>query len=393
MGALLIEAYEEKTYRSIMLTLALFVTRPEAWCLVVLLPLYFFVLEPPLWKPEGIDIRTYAKKLKFSPARCAITFAALAVPLGIYLLFHRLHFGSALPNTFYLKLGGGFSPKNFGMLALFVFPIAIVLPVVLLFHFRKIKLALMIGAMFGAMALDYSASSLQMNYAGRFAFHIFVPIYLFFVYVASQLTGRLYISRSADFHGALSFDQTTVAKLVLLGSLAAFASISDNFSTRLLTYYPRALVSHAALGKTIHTIGQAYGIRAFSLADAGMAAYHSGIDALDNNGLTSAAVTRNGLGPAILEQYKVDLVLFHATPGGIRREAFNQQQVLNWAVSNNFHELCDIYWQNDYVLKVYSRKPIAEISDLCARSKVNDVTDRALLKSAILVPPWRFWTE
>jgi hypothetical protein len=394
MAALLIAAYEEKMFRAIVLALLLFVTRPEAWTLVVLLPLYFLLSEPRA--PEGSrpGLRQYIRSIRLSPSRFAITLACLAVPLAAYFWFHHHQFGSALPNTFYVKLAGSFSPQNFVIFALFVLPVAVLLPVALLLYFGRIRLALMMGAVFGAMVLNYAASNLQMNYAGRFAFHIFVPVYLFFVYLASQLTGRLYISGSRDFRAPITLGQSAAAKGLLLCGLSAFAMISDNFSSRGVTYYPRLLFAHAALGQAIHQIAAKDGIRAFSLADAGVAAYRSDINALDSIGLGSSAVARNGLQPALLDKYKVDLVVFHATAEGIRLDVFNQQKIYDWAIANNFRELCDIYWQKDYILKVYSRKPIPEISEVCAVSKVkNNVTDRALFKSAIQVPPWKFWAE
>ncbi len=394
MAALLIAAYENRMSCAIGLTLLLFATRPEAWPLVALVPLYFSISEPVGLDIRKVGLRNYLGTLTFLPFRFVRALIALAFPLAIYLWFHHQHFGSALPNTFYVKLAGSFSPQNFVIFALFVLPTAVLLPVAVLCWFGRIKLALMMAMLFGAMVVDYSASNLTMNYSGRFAFHIFVPAYLFFVYLASRLTGRLYISSSTESREPIALSQSTAAKGVLLFGLAAFAMISDNFSPRGATYYPRALAAHAALGKAIHRVAVKEGIRAFSLADAGMAAYQSDIDAFDSIGLASSAVARKGIDPALLDKYKVDLVVFHATAEGIRLDVFNQQKVYDWAVANGFKALCDIYFEKDYLLKVYARKPIAEIADVCATSKtMNDVTDRALFKSAVLVPPWKFWKE
>jgi hypothetical protein len=393
-AALLIAVYEERMYNGIGLALLLFITRPEAWPLVVLLPIYFLAYERPGQVGGKVDVLKYLRSVKLSPARSGITLLLLAVPLSAYFLFHHYYFGSALPNTFYVKLGGSFRPKDFAVFVLVVFPVAILLPVGLLLFFGRVKMALMIGAMFGAMLINYAASGLQMNYAGRFAFHIFIPIYLFFVYLACRLTGSLYISRRRDFQEPVAIDQSTAAKAGLLCCLATFAAISENLSSRGVTYYPRALIAHAALGKALHRVADKYGIRAFAFADAGMAAYHSGIDALDGIGLASTAVARQGIGPALLDKYKIDLVVFHATVEGIRPDFFNQQKIERWAVASNFTYLCDIYWQKDYILRVYSKTAIPEISDVCETSRArNNVTDRQLLESAILVPPWRFWTE
>lgn len=393
MTALLIVAYEDRMYRAIVLALLLFVTRPEAWTLVALLPLYFLIAEPESLPGSKAGIRSYTGSIELSPRRFLITLICLAVPLAAYFWFHHHQFGSALPNTFYVKMAGSFSPQTFVIFALFVLPVMVLLPVAALLYFGRVKFTLMIGALFGAMVLNYALSSPMMNYAGRFAFHIFVPMYLFFVYLASRLDGRLYIAQSKDLREPVSIAQGVAAKGVLLCALAAFAMISENFSSRGITYYPRLLFA-SALGKTLDQIADKYGIRAFSLGDAGAAAYHSGLNALDNIGLASSAVAGKGLDPALLEKYKIDLVVLHATPEGVRLDVFNQQKLYAWAVANGLRELCDIYWQKDYILRVYSRKPIPEISEVCAVSKArNNVTDRALFKSAILVPPWTFWHE
>ena len=160
------------------------------------------------------------------------------------------------------------------------------------------------------------------------------------------------------------------------------------------SYYPRALDSHAELGKVLNRVAKRENIKSFSLGDAGMAAYLSGLIALDTIGLGSQAVIRHGVDSKLLDQYGVDLIAFHARPDRIWTGDYYQQEILNWAGKNNFKELCNIYWKSDYTLGIYARNDIPEIFDICECSKKqNNVSDRLYLKKTILLPPWHYWRE
>jgi hypothetical protein len=247
---------------------------------------------------------------------------------------------------------------------------------------------------FGAMALGYSASHLTMDYSGRFTFHIFAPLYVFLVYVAAKLRGRLYLSISEDFSRRISVTLGVLVKFLALFLLIIFALLSDNLSLYTATYYPRAQTSHAELGRVISRIATKYGIRTFSFGDAGMAAYYSKTIALDNIGLASMAVARTGLDASLLDTYRPDLIAFHATPKGIRLEDYNQQSIHDWALSHDFRELCDIYWRPDYTIRLYARQPIVELTRLCAISKVrNNLSNLQMYQRALLLPPWKYWTD
>lgn len=389
MGALLIALHQERDVSAIIICLLLFITRPEAWLLAALLPLYLLISETETRKHTAIfNPLKYYSEIKIQPIKAGIAAVILAIPLFGYLLFHYLYFGSALPNTFYIKRSGSFSLLNFIKFAFFLFPILPLLFVI------KIKQILLMVGIFGAMIISYSTSDLQMDYSGRFAFHIFVPIYIYATYVASTADGKIYVSAYNDLRNQVIITYNALAKGALLFYLAAFFLISDNMRVYAATYYPRALISHAELGKTINHIAGKYGLRAYSFGDAGMAAYHSRINALDNIGLGSSAVAKTGVNASLLEKYHIDLIVFHADSKDIQLEVANQKQIYDWAIKNQFAELCDIYWRKDHILKVYSKRPISEITELCAKSKQhNDVEDYDLLKKVVLVPPWNFWTE
>ncbi len=268
-----------------------------------------------------------------------------------------------------------------------------IIPTFLLMYSNgRIKLGIFIAIMFGAMALSYSTSNLQMDYAGRFAFHIFAPIYVFWIYFTSKLDGHVFISLHDDFMDTVSIKQKQFFTLISFSFLAVFTYISSSGLPHLVTYYQRALHSHAELGKVINRISERYGIRSIAIGDAGMAPYYSDINVLDIVGLGSSTVARHGISPSILDKYQVDIIAFFASKDGIRLNDYNQQIVYDWAVSNKFKEIGDIYWQRDYMLRVYSRNNIYEIDNLCKMSKYfNNVPNWKLLKETVCYPPWKYW--
>jgi hypothetical protein len=182
--------------------------------------------------------------------------------------------------------------------------------------------------------------------------------------------------------------------LLLIGFLLVFIKGTGVRNTIPLTYYPRALNAHAALGKTLNTISKKYGIKTFMLGDAGMAAFHSKLNAFDNIGLGSSAMAHDGISEKLLEVYEIDLIAFQSRPDGIRLSDYNQDIVYKWANNNNFEYLCDVYFYDDYTLKLYSRNRIPELQELCLISKrKNDVPDMGYLLDTFYIPPWRFWRE
>lgn len=391
-SVLLVALYEHRIKAAIVTTLVLFTVRPETWLLVALLPIYFLVHEPGEgWQRVFRRPFVYLRRLHLRPWPALGVLVAIGIPLLGYFFFHWLQFDSALPNTFYAKHGGGFSITRFVEFGLYM------VPIVGLMFLGRLKLAAFMAAFFGAMVLAYSTSNLQMNYAGRFAYHIFAPMYVFLVYLGSRTAGSVYLSTSADFSVSYSIERGALYKAAACILLAMFAGTANGGRAQLAwvaTYYPRALLAHARLGKALNAVAAKYGLHAFSFGDAGMAAYHSRLDALDNVGLASAQVTRHGVNASILDLYQPDLVALYATPEGVRLSDFGQQAIHDWALSKGFGELCDVYWRKDYLLKLYARTQIGELHAVCADSlEANNKSDRLMLTKAILSPPWKYWKE
>lgn len=389
VATLLIALYEARVKYAVAISILLFFVRPETWLFVFLVPLYFFINEPQTsLRNVFLAPAQYFKNFRFRPLSGAGVLLALSIPLLLYFAFHKVHFGSALPNTFYVKSGAPLSIANLVKFSFFLLPIACLLIL------SRLKLAFFMAAFFGAMVLSYSTSNLQMDYAGRFSFHIFAPIYIFFCWLAARTNGRFLISTDAQPTQLIRLRFQTAINLMCLLFLGCFALISDNTSAHLSTYYPRALLSHAELGKTLNLISEKYKIRSFAIGDAGMAAYHSKINSLDSIGLGSGAVARGGVSGQLLDLYGIDVVAFHARPEKILLEDRHQQTIYDWAVSQGFIELCDIYWQKDYTLRIFSRKPIEEVSQICKSSfSANSRSNRQMLADNIITPPWSFWRE
>ena len=391
LSALMISLYEEKKFLSIFLSIALFVIRPESWLLVIIVPLYFFIEQPlSINRLEFKPIRQMLVEMKISLASGSVVFGLLLFPLVAYWVFNYLYFGDMLPNTFYVKSGARFEYLSFIFFSFQLIPLLL-----LLFILSRVKLMICISMLFFAMIINYSTSALVMDYFSRFAFHIFAPIYIFVVYLSANLKGKyIFLSGDEKFTAKILIRKDVVCKHFLMLFYFVFLMKSSVDMAAWVTHYPREIDSLAALGKSIAKISGREKIKSFSFGDAGMAAYHSGISCLDNIGLGSSTVARNGLNSSLLNRYGVDMVIFHAVPSGIRLSEFNQQTIFDWATSNNLKKQCDIFTFDNYIYQVYTRKEIKEISDVCESSKrLNNISNRVYIKNTILNPPWQYWKE
>lgn len=384
LSALMVSLDKNKAIESIIITLLLFATRPEAWLLLVLVPSYFLIeIKKTSFISSLGDIIKLIRQKEINLKLFVLVLFALLLPLVSYFLWHKWYFGFALPNTFYAKSGGFFSPSNllayvFFMSPLFIFALL-----------GRVKIFFVMAIFFGAIGFKYSISNLQMDYSARFAFHIFFPVYVFLVYFASNTCEVIQLRYGQK---EFSFSSCMFLKVCAAILLLAFAKQSGIADSHMVNYYPRALDSHAALGKTLRGVGQRYGIDSFAFGDAGMAAYHSGLVALDNIGLGSAKVVHEGLTSNLLDEYGVDLIAFHSRPEKIRLKDYNQEAIYNWSQVNNFEYICDIYWQPDYTLKIYSKRSIPEVNSICESSKrLNDRSNREYLKETLFTPPWKYW--
>jgi hypothetical protein len=385
MTAQLIFLYERKAKLSVIVALVLLLTRPEAWLLVALVP--FYVLVAPIDRDFNLK-ESLALYRRLDIKTALWCFVVLFSAISGYFIFHYYHFGSVLPNTFYVKKSALFDYDVFYSCLFFISPL------ILLFFKKRYVLALALILFFGGMSYKYATSLLVMNYFGRFYYHIFAPIFLFSVYLVSHKTGATYVVVSRE--GALSGFSFS-DKTILMLWLVFIVHVIDSKEAGLEYYvsqYDRGLYSHAAIGKTLKSIHGQYGVRSFAIGDAGMAAYHSEINNLDTLLLGSSKATKYGLSDSLFEEYGIDVVAFHSAPEQIHKDGFNQRPLYEWVIKNGFKEHCFVLLGGDYGFRLYARKNINELYALCDQSnKQNSRTNREFALQALLNPPWNLWHE
>ncbi|WP_380053880.1 hypothetical protein ACFE33_12315 [Falsihalocynthiibacter sp. SS001] len=144
----------------------------------------------------------------------------------------------------------------------------------------------------------------------------------------------------------------------------------------------------------MNELGQEGAVKAFAFADAGMAAFHSRLIALDHIGLGSSLVTHNGVTPEIISQYNPDIIVLHGNPEQGIRSDYDQQVLLDWALKNGLGKLCIMQWRPTYILHIFSRVSHSNIEELCEKTvQVNNVSNENFTLNSMQVPPWRWWTE
>lgn len=376
--ALFINMYENNFNYSILLTILLFFTRPETWLFSLLIPFYFLIKDIDNsrdFKEVKLHIVNLIK-FKFGDwGKWLLSTCIFSIVLGGYFIFHKLHFGFYLPNTFYIKATGEFN------LGLFIELILFLIPMSFLVLFKRFTLLFIFIAFFFAVIVSYTTSDLMMNYAERFTYHLVAPIYFILAYLASQ--GHVL----RNFAKYIEYTAYSVLTILFL------LTFSDRL-VKISNYYPRAIQSHAALGKVLSDISDKYEINSFSFGDAGMVSYYSKLVSLDNIGLGSSRVAQEGMHRQILDDYKLDMIVFHSSPEGVHLDSHGQQVLYDWAIENNFLMICDVYFRKEYTLRIYSKKAYPEILDLCKVSKQrNSMSEQDYFLQSIKNNPIKYWHE
>ena len=385
LGFLFISLIKGNATTTITLASALIFIRPEAWTLTLLLPIYFFF--------DADSNKTNSGALKVKICHFFANHYTSLIPgmlLAIYLLISTLYFGDPLPNTFYAKSGGNFSPAKFLAFSFFA------VPAFFLLQGNNWRCGIFILAYFAPIIFNYTTSNLQMNYAERFSFQIFFPIAMLLAFTAASQTRVAYVSLSEDFKNIFKLPLTLAYSAVLAFFYIPFAISSSNTLGLLAVSndYSRVLMAHSALGKTLREMSENYGLSAFSLGDAGAAAFQSRLIALDNVGLGSRMVARSGMSFDVLDLYHPDVIAFHSGPLGVRTSAHNQGVILDWATQNQYSQICDIYLRPEYTLRIFSRIQLPEMMEVCETSRrLNDIGEIAYFYSHIAEPPWALWRE
>ena len=348
-------ATERGKWRSALALASLLVlTRPEAWLLFGLHPLAL-----------GLARQGWRRVIR----QTAILWAQGAALAG----FHLWHFGHVLPNTYFITSGDGISRAQ----ALEFLPW--LLPALAVLALGNRRTGLLLTLYCGAVWLNYSGSDLLMNYLQRFAFQMVLPM-------------ALYLGWALSRQGA-----PKVAVLALLGWLAAFGwhtrSLGDHLG--IANYYPRLLDSHVLLGQTLHRLAAEGRLSGFALADAGAAAYHADILALDPIGLASALRAQAGrLTPEIVRAYAPDVVGFHATTDGIRDLPDRHDALWTYVAETGMVERCELVWARHYTMRLFTREAMPELDALCAQSlAANGLDELRYALHQLRQPPWAYWHE
>lgn len=333
---------------ALVLVAVLVLTRPEAWLLYALHPMLM------LWARVG---------------RGAILahLVALGGLAALYFGFHHWWFGSALPNTYYIKAGDGVTAAQ----ALRILPYALPGLAVALWGNRRTGVALILY--FGAVGWSYAGSDLLMNYLQRFPYQMVLPITLYLGWALSQR------ARAGVGLGALS--------LYVLAFGWHSWSLGDHLG--IANYYPRLLHSHVALGQALADSA----VTSLALQDAGAVAFHADRRVLDTIGLASALVAQQGLTPEVVRAYDPDLIAFLGDASGIRDLPERHNALWSFVEENGYRPLCVLTYAPHYTLHLFAAGPIPDAEAACAESAVNAVDELRFALSQLREPPWAFWHE
>lgn len=350
------------------LAAVLVLTRPEAWLLFALHPAVLYWAHRA---PGGAPRR---------PSRAAVAghAGALGVLAAGYFGLHLWLFGEVMPNTYFVKSGQGLTWEG----ALRILPWT--LPVAAILIWGNRRTGAVMALYFGAVGYSYAGSDLLMNYLERFPFQIVLPVT---VYLAWALTQRPAGGRTGLVRAGLA------GLAVYLGAYAVATRNPVNLLT-IANYYPRSLASFVPLGRALADLGAQGRLAAFALGDAGAAAYHAGLPALDPIGLGSRMVTRHGATVAVVRAYAPDVVMFVSDAGGIRDIPRWHDGMWAYVAEEGMTELCEVYWAHQYAVRLYTRGEVPELRAVCEASRAANPPDELTLALRHLgQPPWAFWHE
>ncbi|MDX3895332.1 hypothetical protein [Pusillimonas sp.] len=311
-------------------------------------------------------------------------------PFLFYIVFRLAYFGLPLPNTFYVKSGTVFSFDRFQSYFFYILPAIIC---ILVHQGKKKWLSASFLTSFIVIAILYSKSNLMMDYLDRFSWHLMLPALL----IGSFMLSR----RAAGVRDEKLFGYCLVIVSIAFSLYLYQRDIQKNQGQiqHILSYYPRAINAHMALGKAISRSENENLI--FVFGDAGMAAYQSRRNAIDNIGLASRTVASGDFSLKYLDEVRPDIVIFHSDPtkGGPLLRNHNQAVMMSYVDKNGLQHLCDIYWTGTYYLAVYvtdktKKDEIENFIPLCMRSKsANNVNNFLFLQSLEGYPFYKFWAD
>lgn len=355
-------AVQENSFAVAMaVTSLLFLTRPEAWLLGLLVPL-------------ALSIRMRGGKsisnLRINWRTFLMGTAILGAVLVAYFSIHLWLFGDLLPNTFYVKSGRGMKLYYLVNLAF------ILLPLVPLYLAGLRRVTLLAGAFYVPIIFNYSSSAMGMDYASRYAFHIFAPLALLGIYVLTSEAGRARISKRVSWLPKRTLSGVVVFALAL-GFLVP--TLPQNVLS-LANYYPRLLDAQGQVGLLAKESA-----KAMSISDSGLAPYLAEIPNLDTTLLGTKIGAKNGVSQKLFDDYGVDFVALRDR----KKLRAMMEPILD---KSKLVHVCDVYFGPEYRIQLWLAASTDRALEVCASSKAaNDLDDRTYLSANLTNAPWNYW--
>ena len=271
--------------------------------------LFLIALLLPLTRPEGFlfslagaFVYFYIRKENLKSKYFLISIISLAI---IYFVARYQYFGLLLPNPFYVKTGNGFSINRlvYSFFGLRLYSI----PVLFIFFFfifnnkynnnrsntnftigKKWKTitSFLIVSLFISIFL-YGPSELQMDYANRFRFQLFIPVFMGLLFYLDknnipEINYMLIIATTLVF-GSLRPDQIQ------------YALKADDYNYS----YKDIGITLSKFKDKNYTMG---------VSEAGYIPYYSELNCIDFIGLGDSEVAKNGLTIEYLEKKDPDII-------------------------------------------------------------------------------------
>jgi hypothetical protein len=348
---------KEHSYRATLVVASLlFVTRPESWTLVFTLPLVL------AWSRKRFHWKRFWK-----------SSAVLGSVLGGYFAVHFVLFGELLPNTFFVKSGVVIfeTYKLFNLLLVFL----LFIPVLSL-HFRRVTLLALLLLL--PMVANYTVSNLAMDYASRYAFHLYAPAALLLIYSFGSSENRLKLEQSFK---SLPFGRHLPKLGVTVVALGfAYTTFYFNLNT-VVNYYPRLLDAHGRLGQLISVSN----IDATAIGDAGLAPYRGGKKNLDLYKLGSHLAAKNGITRQLLETYQVDLA-------ATAIKSHSEKEIAPLLEEIGLKPTCNLVLRPKYHLRIWSRFETQSLRRICSLSNSrNNLEEDTYFVMNVKTAPWLYW--
>jgi hypothetical protein len=289
-------------------------TDEKWWLILSLCTTGLFLVRPEGIAAGGISLLALLINRKrdiLKPKTWLYTAIGLVVPLGLFITWKTIVFGSPLPLSFYHKVitGGGEFGYSLRHFLLFIkdywWLLALaVLSVIYLFFIGKHKqgLSFYYTLLVAVMTVIYLFFYPVMNYLHRF----YIP-YLALLLVMTWPV----IDYAVKKIGYLKHHFFRLVLLLLIFSVPVMAmNFNLGASRRIVKFWAKMVnpeICRAKLGKLMSFLPPALVV---ANTEMGVIPYYSGLTCIDMAGLTDPVIGRKGLTMEYLEKRKVDLILF-----------------------------------------------------------------------------------